>query len=284
MSATVATAVLQFIGLVTFSHQWSSDGHLQAETPRVSHLHEAADSQVETHVTIIVFPESSRVASSAWELTKLPSSQDYRYVVLDGVRVTFAGSAEAARMKSTTSDEPTSMEALQLPGLKSCFGMTKLKDEFTPTAAGVPSGVAALFDLPAGTAHAGLGRFEGDGGDARSRVDTLVNIDVSGDLVITATDAEHKNKTLRLRTDAPVLIANLEKSFLSEETKPSLYTPHHWLVYLAMGTDGSVPNGFACAHKDVPPCEASPFREMHPHQGPAIAARVDYECSNSQWP
>jgi len=100
-----ATAILQFIGIIVFTNQLSTDGHLQAIIPRIpgpgvvagttesQHagnmiMVDKAHGTIEEHMAVIVFPTSEYLPASTWTATHLRRNKNLSYVELDGESVT----------------------------------------------------------------------------------------------------------------------------------------------------------------------------------------------------
>jgi len=306
-------AIIQLIGLFVVSGQWTP-GRLVAVAPRVDavpHEHSTARARndelivppavtvVEPHQTIIAFETCSYKSSFHWAPSALESAEGLLFVRLDGERVTFRDSnappvsltAKPAATKAATKAGATlSDDSLKLPHLQNCFqGMTGLKSEYLPPPAGSGTGIAAIIELPSGATKGCKGVTPTAD---RSRIDTQVDMSVTGDLIISVVG---QNKQIKLAGNAHVLIANIEASFI-DNSMLARSAPHHE-VYVAMGVGGT-DNGFGCAKQlsqdpKITECVPSSFTVIDSHTPSArvmsraigdLASRIDFECSNSQWP
>lgn len=272
--------------------------------------------EVETHATIIAFPAEKYVPGSAhgWNPVKLANAPRFLYVRLDGERVTFkdGGAIKGGRKKVGLEREMTARystsraEDLGLPRLTACFkGMEHLKSDYVPGDSGVPRGATAVFDLPNGSARACRAKVktkDSEQENTLTRIDTVVGLSFAGDLIISA-----PGKELRVRNDTHVLVANIEASYIDGTTGTTGFrSAPHYDVYFDMGLDNSgAPTDSAYrdlalqAADALDACEetsvmrqresaSSVMRQGYdpnPQSGvPEAFARVDYQCSNSQWP
>ena len=306
-----ATAIIQFIGIIVFTRQLSSNGSLQAIMPRIPIIPYATSSssadhtsamkeshpQIEPHIALIAFPTAAYDdAQSTWKATTLRSDKRLSFVLLNGDNVTFtspgiatAQSADMALVKKATS--AIDSEAVpELPRLTRCCATIGALNPHNPD---------AIINLPAVAARACAPR-DSEGGYAR--IDTHLRIPVVGNLVISATRLSDRSrrpaiKTLVLRGDAHVIIAHVPTWYLQGDRPFGVDVLHpmaaHYLAYFAMTDGGNGCNSFDCAKAPVTDvCEWMDVRDIvnPPHPAPPPPSPVpnselvDFQCSNSQYP
>ncbi len=328
----MTTAIIQFIGLLLFSYQFTpGQNHLQALAPRITSgplgrgnigATTIADPAVGEHATFITFAREDYVSNTGWEPKELTTMPGLLYVRLDGEQVEFKGAAskgaasKGGRLAPTATIEPKAADGLKLPHLATCCKENgrdaqspTLRKEFRPPF----SGAAAVFDLRAGRVQNCNGVIDGV---ATSRVDTVVQLDTNTTLTIFATLRGKGAKQIELRGGAHVLVANLPIDAITGGKAIETSSPHFTAYYAMMEKGPNCAADFHCAmstSSPTGPCESSAFRQTGQTTGrtrgrqaagrltayasdlqvvdvnnplPPLEAylRIDFECSNSQWP
>lgn len=305
-----STAIIQFVGLLVFSTQLSNDpGLLQAVMPRVAPERAHAErmvmtksgrvprdtaeaphagQHVEEHAGVLIFLKSDLKSFKGWSpqpLTTVARGR-YVYVRLNGERITFkAASAKTAQPNSARNTTPaaTASQGLGLPHLAQCCGaQAAMKSEFRH-----PNyqGAIAVFDLPTGRVST-CGAYAP--GVSQTRIDTRLEIDNDGVLIIATTDPRRE---IRLKGKATVLVANIPLQDITG-VRGAGGSQHHYTAYYDMiDKTMACAQDFACAvepAKEIRRCfDPSIIRESAPTTtapdwGPLL--RVDFQCSNTQYP
>jgi hypothetical protein len=296
-------AILPRISRPTIHEQLQTGTHVvAAATTAVPAASSMDNMAIEEHVSFIAFDKNKLLLATGWEPKPLDAVPGLVYVRLDGEQITVAPlpAARPRAVASATSDKrpgrvsSTYVEELLLPHLRGncCSAMQKLSGDYLPP---TYRGAAAVFDLPAGKAAACRANTRGVNSN---RIDTRVTIENDGVLVISyGTGA--RRKELLLAGDTEVMAANIPADFvLGSQSTGFVGTAHHYLAYYRMGAQANGCNKFECATSrtaDIPPCnadiDAGLFREAasttnqpQTQQPWSYAARIDFECSNTQWP
>ena len=318
----MTTTIIQFIGLLLFSYQFTpGQNHLQALAPRITSAplgrgHSGAtaivDPGVGDHATYIAFAKVDYISNKGWVPQELPTNQDQYYVRLDGEQVEFKGATLAG---------PRAEDGLKLPHLTACCTGNQvderptLKKEFRPPF----SGAAAVFDLRAGRMQNCNGVIDGEETD---RADTVVQLDTNRTLTISATLRGTGAKEIKLRGGSHVVVANLPLDAITGVNAPATTSPPspHFTAYYAMMEKAPKCAGdLHCARatsSSNAPCERQAIRQTRQttaaartrarQTGRAFTAhasdltvvdvnnqipqpldtylRINFECSNSQWP
>lgn len=289
--AAATQAVAQTVGIILLSTSLSPDNHLQALIPRIQH-----DANVEDHTPFIAFNSCDLIGSSGWTIARFGPVDGMLYVKLDGDRVKVTTAYEPATVQRQTNQRPADdfgqpqhLE-IGLPSLtaKSCCGVrAQLRADYTPprplnAELDATSRLAALIDFPgAQSADACAGNTA-----ENPRVDTLITLPPGDTVVISA-----RQKTLRLKGGAHVYIVDFPSSFLAG-TESHTHTENHYLVYFGMLDYASCNKDWRmCAGAKGPDCH-TPFKRPGgkvvttvPDDGFSHwAARVDINCSDSQYP
>ena len=318
MSSLLAVTV-HFIGIALFSKKFSNDNTLRAVLPRIPvavstldpHSATTRRVEVEKHTAIIAFPTCDYVSSSNWAPSALERVPGLLYVRLDGEQVSiFPGRTEALEtsgmMERQSKDPPTETRmdeaVVGLPHLQACCpAMQVLSKQFQPPF----PGAAAVVTLPSwATATAcGANSKQADVNateENRRRIDTNVIFDSPSDVIIAATK-NGVTKAIRVRKEANIEIANLPTWWVDGKKEPAASTPHYHALYEMGNQSTGCPNTFDCAsnyHPDQCKVESN-LREMAPdpitlpggltlpdQSGGTLLelARIDIDCSNTQWP
>lgn len=295
MLAATGTALVRFVGIVLMTSQFSNAP--QALIPRIPNSH----SDVEAHTAFIAFEACNYVSSKGWTVSGFTPVDGMLYVALDGDRITFAP-ASTTSSPSTASTASTARQApvdgpgtsisqqppAALPHIRSCCGApaTLLTDFAPPPYPQMPKSnqLAAVVDFPKGYSEAACN------GTDKGRIDTLVTIP-AGDFVDIQAVHGSVRKSIRVKKGATIYVANLPTWYVNggSETNGPMHETHYEVYYKMMehGKCGSWP---ACAQAASANCNGSFIRSgasptvvpQSPWQN--WAARVDIDCSNSQYP
>jgi len=287
--AAATQAVAQTVGIILLSTALSPDNHLQALIPRIQH-----DANVEDHTPLIAFNSCDLIGSSGWTISRLGPVDGMLYVKLDGDRVKVTTASEPATVQQTTqrsNNDDFGQHHLEigLPPLSACCKKPeKLLPEYTPP---VPlnaeldpsSRLAALLDFP------GAQSAEACAGSAADnpRVDTLITLPPGDTVVISA-----RQKTLRLKGGAHLYVVDFPSSFVTGASD-HVHAENHFLIYYGMLEKPSCnPDWRKCAKGGGQIGCLAPFKRPG-GASPAVdlndsfhhwAARVDINCSDSQYP
>jgi hypothetical protein len=299
-----STAVVFFIGLIVFSRDFTerpsrdftAEKQLQALIPLIPYpttatRHTRLGHGVEGHAAFIAFPACDYVSSDGWSPSGLEAVKGYLFVRLNGERVRFEDGSPSAPKAEPLSNAHTArvdeVDELRLPHLtKCCTNEMTLKQDYKG-----PDfrGAAAVFDLPSGHIQGCTSR--------KTRVDTRMTFDNGGNLLISATKGRQR-KSITLLGGAQVIVANFPEAFLRKVAESPHSSPHYE-AYYAMTTAPSCAAQYRdCVVKETSAedCfDPSIIREAIvagapvplPMQAPPefwTYARMDYECSNTQWP
>lgn len=319
----MTTSIIQFIGLLLFSYQFTpGQTHLQALAPRItsaplgrgnSGATAIVDPAVGEHATFIAFAKEDYISNKGWQPAKLTTMPGLLYVRLDGEQVEFKGAASKG--------DPKAAEGLKLPHLTTCCKRDQatqkptLKKEFRPPF----SGAAAMFDLREGRVQNCNGVIDGVETD---RSDTVVQLDTDRTLTISAKLRGKGEKQIALRGGAHVLVANLPLDAMTGGRPIATTSPHFTAYYAMIDKAPECAADLQCARTTSSlnePCERQAIRERsqtrpatHDTHGRRTAGegrftayasdlpvvdvntqepmpleatiRIDFECSNSQWP
>ncbi len=317
------TATITFIGLFVFSYQFTpGQTHLQALAPRITSAAlvgqntgatAIVDPAVGEHATYIAFAKKDYVPRKGWVPQELPTNRDFYYVRLDGEQVEFTGATLAG---------PKAADGLRLPHLATCCADGKddrkptLKKEFRPPF----SGAAAVFDLRAGRVQNCNGVIDGQ---ATDRADTVVQIDTNASLTISAKLRGKRAKQIVLLAGAQVLVANLPIDAIGGPAVATT-SPHFNAYYAMMERARHCTTAHHCVTTTSSlsvPCERLAIRPttatarvsgrqtaevLTADSAPRFTVlanelanfdvnnqdpmtldsqlRINFECSNSQWP
>lgn len=311
---TVAAAVVQFVGIVVFSDQLSpGQDHLQAIMPRISapdphaRKHGSVSEErpvptinphVEEHTAFIAFRACDYVSSRGWAPRGLETVPGYLFVPLDGEHVEFSapGLTNSGTLRPSSARPKLDRQGrLKLPHLRpfctSEATPVTLKKEFQPPF----DGAVAVFDIRSGRVSACTGVINKE---QSTRVDTRLTIDNAGLLVISASKTNESSKEIHLRDGAHVLVAHLPNDAVTGQSSATANSsqPHYTAYYDMIDHAGACSPDFISAIKsETPdgPCEtSSDIRQIGSEVVAAVDVppdwssflRIDFECSNSQWP
>lgn len=278
-TTATATAVLQFVGLILFSHELSPDRALIGLAPRISgHAsHHGAPppamaktiarreksetrpevvDTVEEHAAFIAFPARDYLSSKGWPPSGLETANGYLFVRLDGEHVTFRSEGRFGTVSSTaevdllgrkSSHERLDRDAMGLPHLQPCCKGAKLKKEFQ--APDYP-GAVAVFHLPSLKVK-GCNANSKDVNVNASRVDSRTAIDNNGVLVIAAT-RKGQEKTMRVNGNATIIVAHMPMDVITGK-RGGGGNARHYQAYYDMIEEGSCsPDYRTCAQSSAP--------------------------------
>jgi len=285
-----AQAIAQTVGIILLSTQLSPDNHIQALIPRIRH-----DAKVENHTPFIAFNSCDLIGSSGWTIKHLTAVDGILYVELDRDRVKVTTESAIAPSPGHGIDDSNltphhQAVDLGLPHLidpkKCCGGKASLSPDYTPPKAldaelDSSSKLAALVDFPMANS---AGACAGTTGD-NPRIDTLITLP-PGDTVIISS----RQKSLRLKGGAHFYVVDFPTSFL-DGTADHSHTENHFLVYFEMLDGATCKDWHSCAgNAGGGDCQA-PFRRPGGALPTAVpdgfnhwAARIDINCSDSQYP
>jgi hypothetical protein len=255
-----SSAVITFVGIIVFSNQLATDGHLRALMPRIPKaspgvMYSAARSpgalpgvdagggvskaasamaltQVEEHWGFIAFKTCDYISSKGWAPTGLEALPGYLYVRLDGEQIRFAGTTTPPPNPTPSSDRrqplpndfgATLGPALNLPHMQPCCEKPGLWPEYLPPRYELAE---AVFDLSTATRVT-----NGVGENTNNRADTMVTVANNGVLEIVGSK-NGKEKVLRLNGTAQVMVGHLPPDFILGGSPKS--GPPHCLAYSAM--------------------------------------------------
>jgi hypothetical protein len=318
IAAATATAVLRVIGIVLMTNNPADHGMIRAIAPRIPSIGNVPIKDVEPHTAFLAFPAADYVSSRGWAPARMSVVQGMLFVKLDGEQLTINGQhatalpprsmpeAPAAAMEQrraalprrqvpsvqrqgpTPPSEPTGLGIL-LPHLKTecCAHPGELRTEFKPP---LFSGAAGVLELPAGSVLPSTCK------SLNGRIDTHLSIPNDGKITIAARKGAVKKEIVLQGTSTEIYLGNLPTWFLDGSmTQHDMGRPHYEAYF--MMTDST-----ECSFTQkvpVPECDGLGYGRTYFREGIATGAasatpppklsvlanaRIDVECSNSQWP
>jgi hypothetical protein len=284
------TAIIQFIGIVLFSTAVPNDPGLHAILPRIGHVHqrelkalprpEAPDNftlfgsaRIENHVSVIMYRAGDRLnRTDGWQ-SDGRLANDWKYVVLDGERVQF--------LTNGINGEPSI--PLDLPKIGNSYSCRPADQSLRPDYQPPYHGAVAVIDIPDGT----LRSCETNTAATTARLDTRLRLKTRGVLVITGTKGDEDAKTIVLKGNAVVFVANIPPYALIEDIDLNR-GDSHWMVYNSMLSKTCAARPQEDPTIDPPiPCDSEPLGESYVrarNKPPMDFLMIDSACSNTQWP
>jgi len=298
-----ATLVLRLVGLLLVSNQILPDGGFGAIAPKipcptptrvVRHqgaltAEEAMNAVgVEEHVAMLLIRKEDYRTNVGWEPAELVTKPTYYFVKLDGERIRFLTTGGRSQRASTrllrrhVSTESQTIPHIELgvPHIEpTCCADATLRPEYRFPTYRLD---AAVFDFSNGSPRA----CAVDGG----RVDTLVDIDNEGTVVIEATTEKGKKKSITVCGTAQLVVTNLPTDSMTGTRTCAALSHAHNMAYGAMllPCRRVVP----CPNRTakLESCAAFYARTTNnstleiPQLPPEVYSRMDAQCSNTQWP
>lgn len=280
------TAIIQFIGIVLFSSQIPNDPGVHAIVPRIeheAHVHlsygdantkpKTNVSGVEDHAAVIIYRRRDRLHKVGGWKADGGLRSDWEYVRLDGEHVQFLTNGANAAPKIPT-DLP------RVAASTSCLAAAQ-QPNLLPSFQSPYKGAAGVIDIPSG-------RLDVCAANTRSvteRVDTRLLINTEGVLVIAATKAGERAKTIALDGDAVVYVANVPPYYLfTGVEKPAVGDPHYeaYNAMLDSPCAGRPEGTFVPDSCDLTAISTSYMTARK--EPPADFKMINSECSNTQWP
>ena len=303
-----ATLVVRLVGLLLVSNQILPDGGFGAIAPRIpcpTRMEQKADKNielldmtaeeamnavgVEEHVAMLVIPKKDYLANVGWKPSTLETMPDHYYVKLNGERIRFISTASGGKtqqastrvMRGRLSTESRAQPDIELgvPHIQqSCCADPTLRPEYLFPTYRLD---AAVFDFSNGSPRA----CALSGG----RIDTVVDIDNEGAVIIEATIEEGK-KSITVRGTAQLLATNLPTDSMTGIRTCKANHAHN-AAYAAMllpcrrivACPTRTPKVESCETIVMLRANDPPRREITPVPR-RFYQRVDAQCSNTQWP
>jgi hypothetical protein len=294
-----ATLVIRLVGLLLVSNQILPDGGFGAIAPKipcptriVQHKGELTAEEamnavgVEEHVAMLLIRKKDYLANVGWEPAQLETKPGYYFVKLDGEQIRFLtpggksqrGSTRLLRSRVSTESQAMPDIELGVPHIEeTCCADPTLRPEYLFPTYRLD---AAVFDFSNGSPRACALK----GG----RIDTLVDIDNEGTVIIEATTKKGK-KSITVLGTAQLVATNLPTDSMTGTRTCTTAHHAHNMAYSAMllPCRRTVPCPKRTARLES--CDAFDARTINPTRAipqmpPEVYSRTDAQCSNTQWP
>jgi hypothetical protein len=270
--------MVQFIGLIVFTGQVTAfTGQVTAIVPNAPTA-KAPGNVVDPHTAVIAFRSSDSPALTGLASTDLqPLANGWQGIKLSNAdNIQFLSDTTNPRVQPLTQrvkgTDVSTIGLGSIPGRKLLSAYTAPYD-----------GAAAVVGIPYGVLSTCKNAAPTPG--VAPRIDTRLTLNVNAKLTVKVTSKSGITKSIVLAAGAPVVIANVPLSLMTD----GLYTfngQSHMKVYCAMVGSSVCTVGMGSAQYSCDPVsQTSASNSLIVSPGPlSQTGAIDFACSNTQWP